>query len=97
MKIPKDKKKRSLHLKLEKQSIILKSIAQNCSISKSTRWNSELNLTMLLLNSHKTRLVKRCILTERKNKVDKSLNISRLSFLRLARKGFIIGLKKLGN
>ncbi len=94
MRIPKDKKKRSLYFKFEKQSLILKSIAQNYSIAKTIRWNSELNLTRLLLNSYKTRLVKRCILTERKNKFNKLLNISRLSFLRLARKGFITGLKK---
>lgn len=94
MKIQKDKNKRNLHLEFENKFIILKSIAKNRLITKSIRWNSELSLSMFMLNSHKIRLVKRCIITGRKNKFNKTLNISRLLFLKLARKGFITGLKK---
>jgi len=94
MGIRKDKKRRNLYFKFENKCIILKSIAQNYLILKTIRWNSELKLNTFLSNSHKTRLVKRCILTGRKNKFNKNLNISRLVFLKLARKGFITGLKK---
>ena len=97
MKIQKEKNKRNLHFKFENKCIILKSIAQNHSVLKTVRWNSEQKLNTLISNSYKTRLVKRCILTGRKNKYNKNLNISRLSFLKLARKGFITGLKKLSS
>ncbi len=94
MKVQKDKNKRNLHREFENKCVILKSIAKNRSITKSIRWNSELALSMFTLNSHKIRLVKRCIITGRKNKFNKTLNISRLLFLKLARKGLITGLKK---
>lgn len=95
MKLQRDKISRSIHLKFENQCIILKSISKNGSIAKPIRWNSELKFSILLSKSYKTRLVNYCILTGRKNKFDKSSNISRTAFLRIARKGFVPGLKKL--
>jgi len=94
MKIHKDKKKRNLNLKFENKCTILKSIIRNIAISKTIRWNSELKLTTLSLNVFKTRLVKRCFLTGRKQKINKRFNVSRLAFLKLARTGAIPGLKK---
>jgi small subunit ribosomal protein S14 len=94
MKIHKDKKKRNLNLKFENKCAILKSIARNTIISKTVRWNSELKLTTLSSNVFKTRLVKRCFLTGRKQKINKRFNVSRLAFLKLARNGIIPGLKK---
>lgn len=92
--IQKDKIKRNLNLKFENKRIILKSIIKNNNICKTIRWNSELKLTEINLNSYKNRMVNRCVLTGRKGKFNKSFRFSRLSFLRLARKGFISGLKK---
>lgn len=67
---------------------------RNYNITRAIRWNSELKLTELNSNSHKTRLVKRCILTGRKGKVHNTFRYSRLSFLKFAQNGIIHGLKK---
>jgi small subunit ribosomal protein S14 len=92
--IQKDKFKRNLNLKFENKRIILKSIIKNNNICKTIRWNSELKLTEINSNSHKNRLVNRCMLTGRKGKFNKLFRFSRLSFLKFTRKGFVSGLKK---
>ena len=90
----KDKNKRNLNSKFENKLIILKSIAKNNNVNKTIRWNSELKLTSLNSNSHKTRLVKRCVITGRKGKFHSMFRFSRLSFLKFARNGLISGLQK---
>jgi ribosomal protein S14 len=92
--LQKDTNKRNLNFKFENKLIILKSIAKNNNITKTVRWNSELKLTNLNSNSYKTRIVKRCVFTGRKNKINPMFRISRLSFLKFARNGLINGLKK---
>jgi len=92
--VHKDKNKRNLNSKFENKRIILKSIAKNNNISKIIRWNSELKLTSLNSNSHKTRIVTRCAFTGRKKKFNPMFRFSRLSFLKFARHGFISGIKK---
>jgi small subunit ribosomal protein S14 len=92
--IQKDKTKRNLNLKFENKRIILKNITKNNNICKTIRWNSELKLTEINHNSHKNRIVNRCVLTGRKGKFNKFFRFSRLSFLKFARIGFICGLKK---
>ena len=90
----KDKKKRDFSLKFEKKRFILKSLTKNNNLIKSTRWNTSLNLTKLEANSFFTRTVNRCVLTGRKNKLHNKFRFSRLTFLKLARNGFINGLHK---
>jgi len=90
-KIQKDQKKRNLNYKFETKQVILKSIAKNKNLAKTTCWNSELALSKI---KFKTQLVKRCILTGRKSKFNEKFRFSRLSFLRLVRNGFISGFKK---
>jgi len=93
--LQKDKRKRNLHLDLENKRIILKNISNNTNVTKPIRWNSELELTNSSFNSSKkNQIVNRCILTGRKSKVAPKFRVSRLSFLKLARNGFISGLKK---
>jgi ribosomal protein S14 len=59
------------------------------------KWNAILKLSNLSIKFNKTRFVNRCILTRRKAKFSKIFEkFSRLSFLRLARAGSIVGLKK---
>lgn len=89
----KDKNKRILNFKYEQKQIILKSINKNIAVSKPTRWNSSLKFIDFETNSFDTRIVNRCILTGRKNKVN-HFKFSRLSFLKLVRNGLIFGLKK---
>jgi len=91
--INKDKNKRNLYSKSENKYIILKSIFKNTNIIKTTRWNSGLKFPS---GNYKTSLVKRCVLTGRKNKINESFRFSRLSFLKLVRNGFIPGFKKSG-
>ena len=87
----KDKKKRKFSLKNENKKFILKSILKNHCISKTVRWNSNLKFTNTITS---TSLVNRCIFTGRKKKINSNFKISRLSFLKLARNGFISGLTK---
>ena len=87
-----DNKKRNLNLRYENKRYVLKSLFKNVKITKQNRWNFNLNLSNINCNS--TSLVKRCVLTGQKKKINKFFNLSRLSFLRLARNGLIHGIRK---
>ena len=90
----KEKRNRNARYFIEDNQLILKSIRQNNFIEKPTKLNATLKLSNVLKNLNKTRLVNRCILTGRKNHVNKLYKFSRLVFLRLARNSDIVGLKK---
>ena len=90
----KEKLYRTSYASVEKQRIILKSISKNFNLTRLTNWNASSSLNHKNLNYSTTKLTKRCVLTNRKNKSTNLLNISRLAFLHLARNGDIIGLKK---
>ena len=87
-----DIKKRSLNLKYENKQYVLKSLNKNAKMSKTNRWNFDLNLGNI--NKTSNVLVKRCVLTGQKKKINKLFNISRMSFLKLARNGLISGIRK---
>lgn len=90
----KDQKKRNLSYNSENKKFVLKSIYKNTTLPKIIRWNSNLKFTELLKNSYLTSSVKRCVITGRKKKINKNYRLSRLSFLKFARNGFISGLTK---
>ena len=90
----KEKLYRNSYASVEKKRIILKSISKNFNLTRLTNWNASSSLTRKNLNYSTTKLTKRCVLTNRKNKSTNLLNISRLTFLHLARNGDIVGLKK---
>ena len=92
--IQKDKKKRKLHVTFEDRIVILKSIIKNKKLSNNLRWNSELKLNNLPKSSFKIQQINRCVLTGRRKKSNKFLKVSRLTFLKFVRKGFIYGFKK---
>jgi ribosomal protein S14 len=93
--IQKDSNIRKLFTKQELISNILKNLIKNESFSLILKWNAVLKLSNLSINLNKTRFVNRCVLTKRKAKFNKTFKkFSRLSFLRLARSGCIVGLKK---
>jgi ribosomal protein S14 len=92
--IYKDKKKRNLSFNSENKKFVLKSICQNSSVPKTVRWNSVLKFTEFNKSSNTNTLVNRCILTGRKKKINKLFRFSRISFLKLARMGFVSGLTK---
>jgi len=87
-----DKKKRNLNVKFENKRYILKNLYKNTKISKTIRWNSNLKLSNKTQNPNQ--FVSRCIFSGQKKKINNLFHTSRLSFLRLARNGFINGIKK---
>lgn len=93
--IQKDSHIRKFFSKQELASSILKNIIKNENFSLILKWNAILKLSNLSITFNKNRFVNRCVLTKRKAKFRKVFNkFSRLSFLRLARAGYIVGLKK---
>ena len=92
--LQKDKKKRSLVHKMESKIFVFKSLSKNTLIKPSLRHNISLSLFNISPNSFKTRIVDRCIVTNRKSKLRNSFKFSRLFFLKIARQGLISGVKK---
>ena len=92
--LEKDKLRRDKVCSLEVRRLILKSIIRNQNLLNKTRWAASLELSNLCVDSSRSRVVNRCLLTARKSKVSKLYSFSRLAFLRLARNGLIKGLKK---
>lgn len=90
----KEKLYRNLYASVENKRTILKSISKNFNLTKLTNWNAFSDLTSKSINYSHSKLTKRCVLTNRKNKYTKVLNVSRLKFLQLARNGEIVNLKK---
>lgn len=90
--VRKDNQKRKKVLKFEKFNKILKSLSKNYYLTKNLRWNASLQLTSFTRN--KSVITNRCILTFRKSVFRQLYSVSRLAFLRLARKKKIYGLKK---
>ena len=91
----KDKNIRSLFEKSELNNLILK------SFFKSRKKQNSLKLKALVKklsnhsnNSSVVKINNRCVLTSRK-RIAKHVNISRLSFLRLANHGLITGAQKI--
>lgn len=87
-----DKKKRARMIVKETSNVILKSLSYNNNVKKITRWNASFKSTI----SKKSfiQINKRCVITGRKNVCHKSYKLSRLTFLRLANKGLITGVRK---
>lgn len=92
--IEKDKKKRAMFLKYEKDRKILKSICQNTNLPKQIRLEASLDLSTLPKDSSLVRLRNRCIMTGRGRFIFTSFSLSRLMLRNLAHKGLIPGLTK---
>ena len=92
--LERDKLRRQKVSDYELKRLILKNISRNHNLLQKTRWAASLELSNLCVDSSRSRVVNRCILTGRKSKVSKFYSFSRLTFLKLARNGLIAGLKK---
>jgi len=90
--LKRSKFKRNLALKFENKKKIYKSISLNNNLIKPLRWNADLNLLNRSLGT--TQLTNRCLITGRKNIFSKPYKLSRIIFLKYARKGFIPNLIK---
>ena len=80
--------------KLEQNRFILKTISKNTNLFYLTRWKAFFKLRSLPKTSSKTRITNRCIISGRKKRLTKILNVSRLVFLNFARLAEISGVRK---
>ena len=87
-----DKKKRNSIVKSENKRYILKNLYKTRKINKTVRWNSNLKLSARIFNPNQ--FVSRCIFSGQKKKINNLFHVSRLCFLKLARNGFVTGIKK---
>jgi small subunit ribosomal protein S14 len=90
----KNKRIRKVIKKLEQNRFILKTISSNSNLFYLTRWKAFFQLRNLTKNSSTTRMTNRCIISGRKKRLSKILNVSRLVFLNFARLTEISGIRK---
>jgi len=86
--------RRSLYQKTENTRNLLKAVAKDVHIDWAYRQEAVLLLAELPRNGSKTRVRNRCILTGRARGIHQPFKLSRLSFRRLAAKGFLPGVFK---
>jgi ribosomal protein S14 len=92
--LEKDKKRRLIFLKYEKQRVCLKALAKDKRLSLSVRLLYKMKLNLYNKNSSKTRIKNRCVTTGRARGVIRYFRMSRLEVRQLALKGFLNGLRK---
>ena len=92
--VRKDKHKRELISNAEVKHFVFKNIVNNHVFQSKIRWKAALNLSKNFKNFNFQSLINRCIFTSRKKRINKLYSFSRIIFLKLARSGYINGLKK---
>ena len=92
--IRKDLKKRKKLLIDEKKKFIFKTIIKNHSFKNELKKKCCSNLYKKLSPNFLTQVNNRCIITNRKKKINKLFRFSRLCFLRYIRAGYIFGFRK---
>ena len=90
----KDKKNRKTTKQLELKHFILKQISTNSNFLQALRWNALDKLSNMQRASSKTVISNRCVRTVNKKTFHKFTNFSRTVFLKLAKSGYISGLRK---
>ena len=78
----------------EKQIFILKNFRKNSNFKNNVRYMANCSLNQKFKKNTLIQTINRCIFTARRKRLNCHYNVSRLMFLRLARSGFIFGLKK---
>jgi small subunit ribosomal protein S14 len=92
--IQKNLKRIKLSKKYEKKRMELKKIIKNRKLSLSERFEAQLKLNKLPLNSSKIRIRNRCEITGRPHGVYRKLKISRIALRDLGSSGKIPGMTK---
>lgn len=92
--LAKDTKNRKIIKQFELERFVLKQIYINSNFIKLLRWNALNKLGVISNRSSKTFLSNRCVKTINKKTFHKFSNLSRTVFLKLAKSGFISGLRK---
>ena len=90
----KDHNNRQKFLLAEKKIFILNFFKKSIHFSPKINYNANFNLTKTFERNTLTQLVKRCVFTARKKRLNSFYNFSRICFLRFVRFGFIFGIKK---
>lgn len=90
----KDKENRKTIKRLELENFILKQISTNSNFLRTIRWNALYKLSEISKKSTKTLISNRCVQTINKKTFHKFTNFSRTVFLKLAKSGYISGMRK---
>lgn len=90
----KNKKNRQAIKNLEQNRFICKTVLINTNLLYLLRWKAFLKLKNFKKNSSKITVTNRCIISRRKKRLNKLINISRLVFLNYARLSEISGVQK---
>ena len=77
--LEKDKKRRKNYLRYLKKRSSLKDILKNKNITPIERYNAQIQITKLNINSSLVRIKKRCIITGRASGIVGPFNISRFN------------------
>ena len=92
--IRKDFNNRKKVMSNEKKMFVLKLAKKSSNFSTKINYNANFNLTKIFQTNTLTQLVKRCVLTGRKKRLNSYYSFSRIALLRLVRSGHIFGIKK---
>jgi len=92
--VEKDKKRRKIFEKHEKQRLCLKALSRDKRLAFSLRLLYKLKLQMFKKNSSKTRIKNRCVFTGRSRSTIRFFRMSRLQVRDLYIKGLLYGVRK---
>jgi ribosomal protein S14 len=92
--VEKDKRKRRIFEKYEKQRLCLKALCKDNRLPLSLRLLYKLKLQMFKKNSSKTRIKNRCVFTGRARSTIRFFRMSRLQVRDLYVKGLLYGVRK---
>lgn len=92
--VEKDKRKRRIFEKYEKQRLCLKALSKDSRLPLSLRLLYKLKLQMFKKNSSKTRIKNRCVFTGRARSTIRFFRMSRLQVRDLYIKGLLYGVRK---
>ena len=92
--VQKEKSNRIKYKSFEIKKFILKSLFYNTNFSKLLRWKVLKKTNEFSPKTSLNHLTNRCVVTGRKKRLNALYHFSRIFFLKLARSGYINGLKK---
>ena len=90
----KDQENRKTIKQMELEHFTLKQISTNSNFLKTIKWKALYKLSNMPKKSSKTFISNRCVQTINKKTFNKFTNFSRTVFLKLAKSGYISGLRK---
>ena len=89
-----DLKRRKQYSLNELKRFQLKTLIQNLTLSKKSRYLFSLELNKMNRNSSRIRVKNRCVVTARSHSVLRFCRLSRIKFRELATQGLLMGIRK---